>query len=252
MRMKTSIAVHLIFCALAAMPAVGQTNALWKKTFTFPTTNVFNVADVFRVIENESRKLDSHGLTILFPSYLTNRTGKILFDPGESPISFADTLHVCAGVGDTKYRIFDKTAVVGSWCFRYTLLSLSGRCSDADTGEPITNFVLKAVNDLDPEHLMIDKKGQFHCGVPHRFDYMWTPSAVIADHDISYPQGQIFEFSAPGYQPSVVTNSIYWADGWGQRFVEVALKPENKKANNPSHHTTESRAKARLPAAGER
>lgn len=238
--MKSTICWFIIVGLSVPLVVSGQTNALWFKSVTFPTTNEFRLSDACEFIERESAKVDKtgQGLKVLFPPDFTNRTAIIRFDPLKEPISFADALNLSSGLsGETKYRVFDRTAVIGYWCYRETLLALAGRCSDAVTGTPITNFTIKSVNEFDPDYLTIDAGGKFACGVHHRFDYMSTPSAVIADHDIWHPEEQVFEFSAPGYQKLVVSNSIYWAHSWGTRFVDAKMKPDSaqtKEANKTS------------------
>jgi len=234
--MKTKMERLFIIMVSLPLMACGQTNGLWFKSFSFPRTNEIRLSEACEIIERDSAKLDEsgQGLKVLFPPDFTNQT----FNIGPEPLSFAEALNFCGRAeGNTFYKIFDRTGVIGYRGFTYTLLALAGKCTDAVTGGPITNFAVNASNELDTQYLMIDVNGSFMCAIPHQFNYMYTPSAIIEIQEGTSPDEQILHFSAPGYETVTVSNSIYWSHSWGNRYVEVKMNPSAvrpKEANKTS------------------
>ena len=217
---------------------VAQTNAVWHLKYHVTSTNEYTVRECFSFIERESQKVDKEnkGLTILYPPHLTNLMSNVHLKLDQYQMSFIGLVDFCAGcLPDTGYRVFDRVAVFGPIWYRDVLLALSGRCADETTGQPITNFTIKVQNEFNPQFITIDRNGNFTCAIHHSFDYIATQSAIIANHDIKDPPDQVLEFCAPGYQKSVVSSSIYWAHGWGTRFVEVRMKTDSAQTNIANH-----------------
>lgn len=203
--MKNILAIIVI--ASCALSAPAQTNALWLQT-TVPPTNILTPQQIYKYIETESAKLDPNGqgLHILIPKGYDNfGTVEITFSP--YPTSFFTMFEAATGVPDKSAKVFDKMGVIAWPQYRYVYTTFEGRCLDARTEEPITNFSVEG-GSLCPPILAIQTNGYFVCGIQQRFDFALCPTATFANFNIMEGVKQSITFSAPGYIPLVITNEI--------------------------------------------
>ena len=191
-----------------AIEAQAQTNALWLQT-TVPPTNVLSPQQVYKYIEVESAKLDptGQGLHILIPKGSDN-FGKVDLTFSPAPTSFFTMFEWATGVPERSAKVFDKIGVIAWRQYRYVYTAIEGRCLDAQTEDPITNFSVE-VDSLCPPILAIQTNGYFVCGIQQRFDFSLCRTATFATFDIMEGVKQVLTFSAPSYTPIIVTNEVF-------------------------------------------
>ena len=198
-------AIILVGCVVSTQ---AQTNALWLQT-TAPPTNILTPQQIYKYIETESAKLDpsGQGLQILIPKGADNfGTVEITFSP--HPTSFFTMFEAATGAPERSAKVFDKIGVIAWPQYRYVYTAIEGRCTDAQTGEPITNFSVKG-GSLCPPILAIQTNGYFVCGIQQRFDFSLCPTATFTTFNIMEGVKQALTFSAPGYTPLIVTNEVF-------------------------------------------
>ena len=208
--MKTILLALVL--TLYALCARAQTNALWFTKVIAPT-NQLTTRQICEFIESESANIDptGEGLKVMYhPGFdKWNVEGGITFS--SSPISFYDLLDAAASefaFPRDSAKVFDTVGVIPWAQHRYTYTAIEGRCSDAISGNPITNFTVQGGSLCSPI-LAIQANGYFVCGIHQRFDFSKCSTATFTQYDIMEGIEQILTFSAPGYNPLVVTNEIF-------------------------------------------
>ena len=205
-KMKSILAV--IILVSGALYARAQTNSLWLQT-TVPPTNILSPRQVCDLIETESAKLDptGQGLKVIFhPGFDKWGKAELTFSP--TSLSFYELLDAVASGYSESAKVFDDVGVIPWVQYRYAYIAIEGRCSDALTGEPITNFSVKGGSLCSPI-LAIQPNGYFVCGIQQKFDFSKCSTATFTQFDIMEGIKQDLTFSAPGYNPIVVTNEIF-------------------------------------------
>ncbi len=208
-----------------ALNVRAQTNALWLQT-VIPPTNVLTPRQICDLIETESAKLDptGHGLKTIYSGFDKWGKTEITFSP--APITFYEMLDAVASIyalPSNSAKVFDTVGVIPWVEYRYVYAAIEGLCSDAQTGDPITNFSVKG-GFLSPPLLAIQTNGYFVCGIQQRFDFSECFTATFAEHNITDIK-QILTFTAPGYTPLVITNEVYRpGDKSGLRTYDIKME----------------------------
>ncbi|MDD4117743.1 MAG: hypothetical protein PHI39_05945 [Kiritimatiellae bacterium] len=202
-------ALFLISCVVGVQ---AQTNDLWFVKVVAPTGQL-TPRQICEFIESESARLspEGKGLTVMYHPGLDkwNMEGGTTFS--SNPISFYELLDAAASVfafPRDSARVFENVGVIPWAQHRYAYIAIEGRCLDADSGDPITNFSVKG-GSLCAPILAIQTNGYFVGGIQQRFDFSTCAAATFTEFDIMEGIKQILTFSAPGYNPLVVTNEIF-------------------------------------------
>ena len=203
-----------------------QTNALWFHT-AVPPTNILSPRQVCEFIETESAKQDpaGQGLTVVFHPGL-DKWGTTELTFSTSPISFyllLDTVASCYAFPRDSAKVFGTVGVIPWAQYRYVYTAIEGKCSDAQSGEPITNFSI-AGGFVSPPLIAIQPDGYFVCGIQQKFDFSECSTATFAEHNITDIK-QVLTFTAPGYTPLVITNEVYRpGDKSGLRTYDIKME----------------------------
>ena len=224
---KSSMKFLLAAMILAgcAVNAGAYTNALWLQT-TVPPTNILSPRQICDLIEAESAKLDpaGQGLKVIFHAGF-DQWGTTELQLSPAPISFYKLLDIAASAyafPSNSAKVFDGIGVIPWAEYRYAYTAIEGHCSDAHTGNPITNFNVTG-GFLGPPVLAIQTNGYFVCGIQQRFDFSQCSTATFTEHNISDVK-QVLTITAPGYAPLVITNEVYRpGDKCGLRTYDIEL-----------------------------
>lgn len=230
---KVNKFLYVISCIFIPLYSLGVTNELWLKSiplsdldFTGLTSN-----EAFSLLEKESRKVCplSNGIRIIPCKPFPNSHEKIVVQYRFKSETILNLLEMYTKLTECGYTILDDVAIITRRNFRYMPMVIYGKCVNAISKEPITDFLIESKNSKPV--LSVEKDGSFICGIPCRLDFNMNDYYVVNNINI-FQKKQTFTVNASGFKKRFYQKNIFESESSRCCHLNIELFPTEKRGTS--------------------
>lgn len=181
--------------------------------------------EVFEKIEAISRRLDPSkgGIRIVADDRVAPDSGSLTFTVSNAPLH--EVLAIVCEVSDTRPVIIGGIAVIFRQAdvhFPIAMVGVYGRCTDADSGDAITNLAIStSASPGNPDCVRVARDGTYVAAVPFFVAPSYLGDCVWFSQEGLHPQ---IRFWAPGFETNTVHYDITPQGRWCWPPLNVQLK----------------------------